>query len=98
MLLDKLPRWMLTLMLSGALGLAGICVTVLISRADAQISKNTIEIERVKTVAEQAQMQYAELRGAVQEVKTSNETFRKEYREDMHEIQKSLSELTKRSN
>ena len=99
--LEKAPRWFLTLLLIGALGVSGLCVSVLIKQAYADIAKNATSVQDVnviayqaKRTAEEAQMQIAEMRGAIQEIKVGNETFRKEYREDNRAILNELRKIT----
>ena len=99
--LEKAPRWFLTLALAAAMGISGLCITALLKQAYADIAKNATSVQDVKVIAyqakrtaEEAQMQIAEMRGAIQEIKVGNETFRKEYRQDNKEILEALRKHT----
>lgn len=92
--LNKVPRWALIGIATLGLGACGLLVTS--ARAD---------MEKVKTVAYKAKadseantIAVGELKDAVKEVRTAQETFRREYREDQKDLTKSLQDISKAVN
>lgn len=87
--LNKIPRWALIGLATLGLGACGVLVST--ARAD---------LDKFKTIAYQAKntsdgntASISELKDSVGEVRTAQETFRKEYREDQKDLDRKLGEL-----
>ena len=90
---NKLPRWLLVWTAIGFFGLVGLVGNNLY--ADNQKVKTVAYSAR--STAETCSLQVAALSGQIQEIKNSQETFRKEYREDQRDVQFLLKEIIKKS-
>lgn len=91
--MDRLPRWFLVTLTAGSLTLVGLLGKFAISNAYERIDSNAADLVKVKAIAYDAkntaaisQLAIAELRGAIQDIKNSNDKFRTEYREDQAEL------------
>lgn len=91
--LNKAPRWFL-LIIAGmfvvGIGLVGENVW-----ADSQKTKAVAYESR--GMANTATLQVAALSGQIQEIKNSNETFRREYREDQNRLSDTLREILRKT-
>lgn len=98
--LDKAPRWFLMIVLGIAGALAFWGVSYAITNERTSIAATTAEVAKLKPIvysaqntAEIAQMQSAELRGVIVKMENTQETFRKEYREDQRTLDQKLANL-----
>lgn len=87
--LNKIPRWMLILLAMLGLTACG----VLVSGARADLDKFGAIAFQAKNVSESNTASISELKGSVQDIKDSQEQFRREYREDQKDLNVKLTEL-----
>ena len=88
---NKVPRW--ALIWIGILGL-GACTT-LISTARADLDKFKTIAADAKIASDSNAESVSELKESVKEIRLAQETFRKEYREDQKDMQKSLADIAR---
>lgn len=87
--LNKIPRWALVGIAS--LGLIATGTSISTARADLEKFKGIAYI--AKNASEDALHLGADLKVQVSEIRSSQETFRKEYREDQKDLDRKLSEI-----
>jgi hypothetical protein len=89
--LNKVPRWALI-----ALAIIGVGASnILVTTARADLEKFRTIAFQAKGSAEDALAMGTDLKVQVQEVRISQEIFRKEYREDQKDLDRRLTELLK---
>lgn len=87
--LEKLPRWALVLIATvgiGAIGYIGVDAKGKVEAAVANSAEAT-------QLSNQNQKDIGELKQSVADIRVSQETFRKEYREDQKDLDKKLDAL-----
>ena len=94
--LEKAPRWFILLICICAISLASLLFKVVVDNAYADITQTKVVAYEAQKSAETAQLQIAELRAAVQDIKRSSEQFRVEYRQDQKDMDKKLDRLLSR--
>jgi uncharacterized membrane protein YraQ (UPF0718 family) len=97
--LEKAPRWFILLLASIACIIAAGACGFIIKNVYAQIDRNTTNAITAQSIAISAQNRAdiadkasKDLKEIVTEIKNTNETFRKEYREDKNKLDDKLDE------
>lgn len=86
---NKIPRWALIALAALGLGACGLLIST--SRADLDNFK-TIAYQ-AKNSSDDALVMASDLKIQIGDIRVSQETFRKEYREDQKDLDRKLNEL-----
>ena len=100
--LEKAPRWFLLIVGGCGIALCLILTQFIVKSAFADMAKTQEELDRTtevartaKNISESNQNAIVELKGSIEKVQVSQETFRKEYREDQKDTQRIMQEVLK---
>ncbi len=92
-MVNKIPRWALTVGFLILLSFSGIALSVIIKNEHGMVTANAEETTKVKSIAYQAktaaetcQLQVAELRGAIQDLKNNDRDYHQETHDDLRQI------------
>lgn len=91
--LSKLPRWFLVCSLIGLMGLVALGIKFNVQYAFADIAATKTAAFDAKSLSDSNRDSIGELKSSIGEVKTAQETFRKEYREDQKDLYRAMKSM-----
>lgn len=91
--LDKTPRWFLMVVAVSLFFLVGLAIKFNVSIAFADMNATKAAAFEAKNLSEANRDVIGDLKSGMNDMKTAQETFRREYREDRKDFYRSMNEM-----